>query len=75
MYLDDGVSRSSAPSTLPQNKFDEDSEAADQYREVVISHVRAPSSLPSLSPTNPMLNKDNHLDYPHSNPQHDPRQL
>lgn len=38
MYLDDGVSRSSAPIGLPQYGSD-DSEAKGEYREVKISHV------------------------------------
>tara|TARA_R110002060_G_scaffold46437_1_gene57605 strand:- start:1083 stop:1247 length:165 start_codon:yes stop_codon:yes gene_type:complete len=46
MYLDDGVSRSSAPTGLPQYGSD-DSEAKGEYREVKISHVMPfPSSIP-----------------------------
>ena len=42
MFLDDGVSRSSAPSHLPQyaNSADpEDPDAKDEYREVRIEQV------------------------------------
>ena len=43
MFLDDGVSRSSAPSHLPQyaNSADpDDPDAKDEYREVRIEQVR-----------------------------------
>lgn len=40
MYLDDGVSRSSAPKDLPQYKYWEDEDAASEYRQVDISQVR-----------------------------------
>ncbi|KZT58892.1 glycoside hydrolase family 31 protein [Calocera cornea HHB12733] len=39
MYLDDGVSRSSAPDLVPQEEYGEDTQAKSEYREVLITQT------------------------------------
>ncbi|MBV9689915.1 MAG: hypothetical protein JO202_09410 [Ktedonobacteraceae bacterium] len=39
MYLDDGVSRSSAPQDAPQYRYSQDTQAKSEYRETRITHV------------------------------------
>ncbi|MBV8695921.1 MAG: hypothetical protein JO183_10600, partial [Ktedonobacteraceae bacterium] len=39
MYLDDGVSRSSAPQDAPQYRYSQDTRAKSEYRETRITHV------------------------------------
>jgi hypothetical protein len=66
MYLDDGVSRDSAPDYLPQYKYchsneDDPKEAKSKFREVKISQV-----CPSC-PCNPAHTADNIQDYKNNN--------
>ena len=80
MFLDDGDSRSSAPSHLPQyaNSADpEDPDAKDEYREVRIEQV-CPQTRNNRFPLHKRLidtSTDHFRHHSHNRPEPSPRQL